>query len=419
MSEKESEMTPEANEEKEEQIYSMVESLEEEILQSFMQMLRIPAFSPTNGGEGEGKKAIYLKGILESLDMDEIRVLNAQDTVSRPNIIAIRHGRDRSKRLWVMTHMDVVPPGDLSLWETDPFEPVVKEGKIFARGAEDNGQELMASIYALKALEKLGITPAMDIGLALVSDEETGSKKGIHFLLDKGIFRKDDLIIVPDAGNEDATKIEIAEKSIVWLKITTKGRQCHASTPQRGINAFSAGMRFGLMAENILKKRFDMENPIFEPPRSTFEPTKKEANVPNINTVPGEDVFYIDSRVLPEIDLDEVLQLLRKTANEVEQETGVSITIEPVQIERAAPPTPADAPVVKLLEAGIRKVWKNDPKPMGIGGGTCAAILRRAGFNTVVWGRIDEMAHAPNEYAWIGNIIGDTKVYALLYAGLV
>ncbi|MCK4614142.1 MAG: M20 family metallo-hydrolase, partial [Thermoplasmata archaeon] len=296
-------------------IFSTVEGMRDEIVENFMGMLRIPALSPANGGEGEGKKAEYLMRLLKEIGVDEIKLYDAPDTVPRPNIIAIKHGKDRTRRLWVMTHTDVVPPGEASLWETDPFEPVVKNGKVYARGAEDNGQELMASLYGLKALNKLRIIPAMDIVLAFVADEETGSEKGIKFLLGKGIFKKDDLIIVPDAGNPDGTELEVAEKSILWLKIITKGKQCHASTPGRGINAFAAGMRFGVLTLEEIKKEFDAENRIFKPPASTFEPTKKEANVPNVNTIPGEDVFYLDCRILPEYDMEEVMKSVRGVAD--------------------------------------------------------------------------------------------------------
>jgi succinyl-diaminopimelate desuccinylase len=401
-----------------EDIFSAVENKRDEILATFMEMLRIPALAPVNGGEGEGRKAEYLISVLEKLGMDDITVHTAEDTHPRPNVIAVKHGLDRSRRLWVMSHMDVVPPGDLSRWESDPFEPVVKDGKVIARGTEDNGQELIASIFGLVVLKELGITPVMDIGLALVADEETGSEFGIRYLMDRGIFRPDDLIIVPDAGNEDATELEVAEKSILWVKVITHGKQCHASTPHRGSNAHFAGMKFGVRAIEELKARYPGTNSLFDPPISTFEPTKKEGNVPNINTLPGEDIMYFDCRILPEIDPDEVLDLLRSIASEIGSELGVTIDLEIVQLERAAPPTPADAPVVTLLEGAVRKVWNNEPRPRGIGGGTCAAILRRAGFPAVVWGRIDETAHAPNEYTRIENLIGNTKVYALLYAGL-
>ena len=97
------------------------------------------------------------------------------------------------------------------------------------------------------------------------------------------------------------------------------------------------------------------------------------------------------------------------------KEMGVTISLEYAQHEEAAPPTPPDAPIVKKLIKAIDKVYHNDPFPGGIGGGTCAAIFRRAGFNAAVWQKIDDTAHSPNEYTIIENLVDDCKVFALLY----
>jgi succinyl-diaminopimelate desuccinylase len=160
---------------------------------------------------------------------------------------------------------------------------------------------------------------------------------------------------------------------------------------------------------------YNQRNEVFEPSTSTFEPTKKENNVPNINTIPGDDVFYMDMRILPEIDVDDVLGTIDKIIHEVEEEFQVKITTSPSQREDAAPATPSDAPVVKALSAAIKDVYGVEAKAMGIGGGTVAAFFRRAGFHTVVWAKIDELAHQPNEYTTIDNMVGDSKVFAHLF----
>ncbi len=269
---------------------------------------------------------------------------------------------------------------------------------------------------AAKALRELGVTPPFDVGLILVADEETGSKHGIQFLLKQHgeIFQKGDFIIVQDAGVSDGTMIEVAEKSIFWLKIMTKGKQCHASTPKEGINAHRAAA-YLITRLDKLYRLFPQKNRVFEPPISTFEPTKKEANVPNINTIPGDDVIYIDMRILPEIKVDDVFSAIKGMIGEIEHKFGVTISTEPIQREDAAPATPADAPVVKALSAAIKDVYRVKAKPKGIGGGTVAAFFRRYGFGAVVWSKIDEVAHQPNEYTIIDNMVGDAKVFAHLF----
>ncbi len=201
----------------------------------------------------------------------------------------------------------------------------------------------------------------------------------------------------------------------MWVKRRTTGKQCHASTPERGLNAHSAAMKFGVKVKEELHKKYDKKDELFSPPISTFEPTKKESNVPNINTIPGEDVFYMDCRILPDYDPEDAYDTIKRIADEVAEETKAKFEFERPQFDPAAPPTSPDCPSVLELKDAIEKVYKNKPYAGGIGGGTCAAIFRRAGYPAVVWAKLDEVAHSPNEYAWITNIVNDAKVYATLF----
>jgi len=161
-----------------------------------------------------------------------------------------------------------------------------------------------------------------------------------------------------------------------------------------------------------LYQRFAQTDPVFDPPVSTFEPTKKEANVENVNTVPGKDVFYIDCRVLPQIPLAQVLEAIRAYGAEVEKTHGVTVEYHEVQREDAAPPTSPHSEVVVRLTRAIEAVHGHRPRPAGIGGGTVAAVLRRAGFPAVVWSTLEHNAHQPNERSSIPFTIMDAQVFA-------
>jgi len=402
-----------------EKISKRIDSYRDDMIDLQIKLASIPAIAPGSGGEGEAKKAEFLVEYLRKNGFVDIEVIKAPDLDApsgcRPNILAYYRGKSSAKTIWIMSHTDVVPPGELSLWTGDPFRPWVKAGKIFGRGVEDNQQDMVASIFAVKAFQELGFKPNYDVGLALVADEETGSDKGIAYVLRHSkAFRPSDLILVPDAGNEDGTMIEIAEKSILWLKFKTLGKQAHGSMPEKGINAFKAASF--LVAElNKLYKLYSFNDPLFDPPISTFEPTKKEANVPNINTIPGEDVFYMDSRILPKYKVEEVEAKIKEMVAKIETQFKVKIAIEEQQKAPAAPPTSANAPVVRALEEAIKKVYGKKGKAMGIGGGTVAALFRRAGFEAACWSRLDETAHQPNEYCIIDNMVGDAKVFAHIF----
>ena len=396
-----------------------IDSFRNEMIDMQVRLTALPAIAPASGGEGEGKRAEFLARFLEENGFIDIQLLKAPDMDApdgfRPNILARFKGKSAARTVWVMTHTDIVPPGEVSLWKGNPYKAWIEKGRIYGRGVEDNQQDLVASLFAVKAFRAEGLLPACDIGIALVADEETGSNKGIdHVLEHTDAFRKQDLIIVPDAGNEAGTLIEIAEKSILWLKIKTLGKQAHGSTPEKGVNSFKAAS-YLITELDKLYGVFDRNDPLFDPPISTFEPTKKEANVPNINTIPGEDVFHVDARILPGYDVAEILRKIREIADGIERKHGVKITITEEQNAPAAPPTPPTAAVVTALQAAVKEVFRKEAKASGIGGGTVAALFRRRGFEAACWSKIDETAHMPNEYCVIDNMVGDAKVYAHVF----
>jgi succinyl-diaminopimelate desuccinylase len=249
----------------------------------------------------------------------------------------------------------------------------------------------------------------------LVADEENGSDCGVGWLLENhDLCRPEDLVVVPDAGNEAGTLLEVAEKSIAWVKFTTLGRQAHGSTPHHGNNAHRAGAHLLLRLDQQLHERYNGEDGLFSPPVSTIEPTKKEENVPNINTIPAEDVFYFDCRMLPQYELTGLVEDMKRIAAEVAAEFKVETKVETVQMAQAAPPTSPDAPVVRMLAGAVRDVYGGEPFTRGIGGGTVAALFRRRGIPAVVWGRNEGQAHKPNEFSVIANMVGNAAVYAHL-----
>lgn len=309
------------------QITDFIDGQKNNIVELETLLTSIPAMAPESDGDGELKKCEALEKYLESVGFNNFERLDAPDSrVSsgiRPNLIVTIPGKNDKERLWIMSHLDVVPPGDLAKWDSDPWTVIEKNGKLIGRGVEDNQQGLVSSVFAALAFIKLGIVPEHTIKLLFVADEEVGSQFGIIYLLkNHNLFTKDDLILVPDGGDPCGKTIEIAEKTGVWIKVLTKGVQTHAAMPDTGKNAFVA-------ASDLVLRFYDLENffnkkdDLFSPNYSSFQPTKKEANVPNINTIPGEDIFYVDCRVLPSYDINEVLSEMKNRAVAVEKNTAL------------------------------------------------------------------------------------------------
>ena len=403
-----------------EKIFNTIDGYRDEIIQFQADLTSRVALGPENEGTGEHDKASYLKKRLQDLKPDILEEIKAPDKRAqqghRPNLVAKWEAGNSSPAVWVLGHMDVVPPGDLSLWESDPYQAKVDNDKIIGRGVEDNHHGIISPYLALKAIQESGSRLKRPVGLVFVADEETGSKYGLDYLLINhgDFFKGDDLIVVPDGGNEAGTMIEVAEKSMLWLKFTVTGQQCHASTPEKGKNSLYGAAKL-IIALGKLKEKFGVADDLYRPPLSTFEPTKMEANIPNINTIPGRDVFYIDCRILPEYGIDDILAAAKEITGQVAKELDLSILVEPVYRQEAATPTPADSPVVEALARAIMTVKGLEAKPMGIGGGTVAAFFRQAGLPAAVWMTMPDTAHQPNEYCLIKDIISDAKVFACLY----
>jgi succinyl-diaminopimelate desuccinylase len=397
-------------------LFAQVAAHETDMVEMLSGLIRIPALGPRNGGEGEMKKAKWLAAYCESHGF-KVEWFNAPcpdvpDKV-RPNLLVRLPGRSKARTLWIMSHIDVVPPGSEADWKTPPWEPLLKGGRLYGRGSEDDCQSLAAAFWAAKTLVEAGQKPTFDVALLFVADEETGSKFGIQWMLKEhaGLFGKDDLILVPDGGDPKGEYVEVAEKTLLWLKFTVHGKQAHGSMPYLGNNSTRGVAQLTMELDAALHKRFPARDRLFMPPESTFEPTKREANVPNINTLPGKDVFYFDCRILPKYDPDLPLKVARDVVRRFEKRTRLKVDVEVVQHDKAAPPTAPDAEVVLRLKEAIAATRSVKPKVWGVGGGTVAAIFRRHGFAAAVWSTYDELAHQPNEYCVVKNMVADAKVY--------
>ncbi|NIP35691.1 MAG: M20/M25/M40 family metallo-hydrolase, partial [Thermoplasmata archaeon] len=197
-----------------------VQALREEMVRFLAELIAHPSVGPSSGGEGEWERVEWIEAQARQMGLADIQRLDVDDpsvpSGKRPNLVVWLRGEGTPRegpRLLVVTHTDVVPPGNLDDWTGDPFTARVEDGRIIGRGAEDNGQSLTASLFAVKALHNMGLRPDIDVGLVMVADEEVGNTKGIGHLLDLGFFRPDDLVVVPDHGEPDGRLVEVSEKA--------------------------------------------------------------------------------------------------------------------------------------------------------------------------------------------------------------
>lgn len=374
------------------------------------------ALAPENGGQGEEEKTAFIAAQLRAAGVTDLRRFDAPDPRvpcgHRPNLVARIPGRS-PRTLWIFAHTDVVPSGPVEEWSSDPWQ-VRREGDLlYGRGVEDNQQGLVSMLLLAEALHSTGLTPELSLGLVFMADEETGNDYGLAHLLRStasALFRHDDLFLVPDSGSPSGADMEVAEKSIAQFRVRTRGLQGHASTPHKARNALSAAAE-AITALGDLERDFPREDPLFDPPRSTFVPTRHDANGPGINVIPGEDVFYLDCRLLPGIDPDAVLAAIRKRVDAVARRHAVNIGVELIHLQKASA-SASDCPAARALIPAIGAVYGMEARPVGIGGGTVAALLRQAGLPAVVWSCIRNTCHQHNEHSSINATIRDAQVFA-------
>lgn len=380
------------------------------------------ALGPENGGNGEMEKCEALlgwmkeKGLLSHCSVKRYDARDSRVTSGiRPNAAVIFEGSNKNApAVWIISHLDVVPEGDLDTWRTDPWKATEKDGALYGRGVEDDQQGIVSGVLALMAFIRCNAIAHRTVKLLFVSDEEIGSEYGMKYLLkEHRLFNKDDIIIVPDGGDPKGETIEIAEKTLMWLKFTVKGMQSHASRPDLGNNACIAACDLTLRVRG-LEDVFNRRDALFIPDHCTFSPTMRFANVSCFNIIPSTDVFCADIRLLPCYAREDVVAEIEKKCKETEAKYGVSIKCEVVKCA-SSPATQADAKVVTELKRAIFSSRGIHAKPIGISGGTVAAMLRENGYDAAVWSTVEDNAHQSNESALIDNIKADAKTFASLF----
>lgn len=174
-------------------------------------LVRIPsvAFPGFDRAEVE-RSAAAVAALLDDLgvfDRVEVKTAIVPETGQEgmPAVLATRAARNGRPTILLYAHHDVQPVGDESLWESAPFEPTVRGGRLYGRGAADDKAGVMAHVGALRALvAALGTDFDLGVNLFIEGEEEAGSASFAQFLSDNADALRADVIVVADSGNWDA-----------------------------------------------------------------------------------------------------------------------------------------------------------------------------------------------------------------------
>lgn len=308
--------------------------------------------------------------------------------------------------LLVACHLDVVPPGDG--WNTDPFKSVVKNGRIYGRGASDNKGQMASMLVLARFLKENESKLNGSFLLVGAADEEKGSSLGMKYLLDECKVTAD-FAIIPDVAH-NMRMIDVGEKGALFLNITSHGKQAHGSTPEKGINAIWDMIELLNQLKNIKFKRLSHE--LFTPP--TLNLGTISGGVAT-NIVAAKCKARLDIRYLPGETKEEVLNNIKEMMASIRKHNPTA-NYE-ITIDSDLPPTqaPVDNPLLNLIAMHTESILGLKPKTMGLSGTTVTKQLIEKDVMAVGFGPGDEdQSHIANESIEIKELIDFGKIMGLI-----
>jgi len=398
--------------------YANIESKIISMLESFIEKKTVNVLSselskfPYLNGRGDEFKLAEL--IKDEFKKNNISYKEYSKIPERPNLIGSLGRCENGISLMLAGHMDVVPPGEG--WDTDPFKLVRKENKLYGRGTSDNKGQIASILMAAFIIKELGIDKNLkgELQIAALSDEECtdqdGIEYGVHYLLEEKLINPT-YSIIPDIGGYMKV-IDVAEKGGVKIKVTAIGKQAHASTPEKGINAINMLVEFLY----FFNKEFKFD---YTPHPLLGDPTVNVGVIDGgaaSNIVPGSCSVVIDMRTIPGITIEQIEKKITTIFGKVKNS---NLKFEVVSASTPHSISP-EINLVKFIQKYGEEVLGFKPEPIGIGGGTFAKPLCLKGCNAVGWGIGNEDTfHVANEYIEIEELINFAKLTCLIASDLL
>jgi acetylornithine deacetylase/succinyl-diaminopimelate desuccinylase family protein len=354
------------------------------VLQTLADLVRINSINSSyEGGPGEAAVAAYVRRFFEQrgIEMWEQEVFPG-----RNNVIARVPGRDASRRIVFEAHMDTVSIKGMTI---DPFDPVIREGRLHGRGSVDDKAGLAAMMHAVADLHASGEAPPCEVWLAAVVDEEFSFRGVVKLCEDL----KADAAVVAEPTE---FKCVIASKGVLRWRIRTQGKAAHSSKPHLGINAITAMSRIVLALNEDHERMQQAKHPLLGP--GTCNVGVIHGGV-QVNFVPDEAVIEIDRRLLPGEEVVAVLAHYQALLDALmSRHPEVIAEMEKPMLQDWPFQTDEDTQIVHLARTLLGEM-KRDAGVSGVPFGSDASKFSRLGIPTLLFGpgSIDQ-AHAAVEY---------------------
>ena len=320
-------------------------------------------------------------------------------------------------------HFDVVPAG--AGWTMDPFAGVVKDGRIYGRGVCDMKAGIAAAVFAAEAIRRAGIDLPGTIEISGTVDEESGGFAGVACLAERGRVSKSrtDYVIIPEPLNVD--RICVGHRGVYWFEVTTRGRIAHGSMPFLGVNAVAG------MGEVIEAIRAELQ-PVLSSRKTSVPVVPPGARHPtiNINGIEGgQPVKGIQSPCVADCCtavfdrrflIEEGFEATKKevealVARAVSRVPGLSYDLRDLMVVHPTK-TPDGSPLVSALDRAILSVLDTPAQIVASPGTYDQKHFARIAdvHHCVAYGPgILDLAHQPDEWCGIDDLVNATKVIAM------
>jgi len=412
------------------QLRETIDRARDDLVALTQSLIQLPTVNPP----GDGYLAIceLLDARLSQRGFKTERVrahgaLGDSDQYPRWNIIARHEGKTAGECVHFNSHTDVVDTGDG--WTVDPFAGVVKDDRVYGRGACDMKGGLAASIIAAEAFIDTFPDYSGAIEISGTCDEESGGFGGVAYLAEHGWFNPERVqhVIIPEPLNKD--RICLGHRGVLWSEVETFGHIAHGSMPFLGdcavrhMGAVVAKFEQTLFPE-LAKKRTDMPVVPDGARQSTLninsihggqaEPAQGYTGLPSA-LVPDRCRMVLDRRFLMEERLEDVRSELQDILDQVGTERD-TFRYELREMFSVLPTmTEQGAPVVRAVAAAIKSEVGCEPQYVGSPGTYDQKHIDRIGRlkNCIAYGPgILELAHQPDEYVGIQDMLDSAKVMA-------
>jgi succinyl-diaminopimelate desuccinylase len=287
-------------------------------------------------------------------------------------------------------HIDTVPVSDEEAkhWSSDPYQPTLKDGRLYGKGSIDDKAPLAAMMWAFKKISSKSFQGTLI--LVAAAEEETGGQLGTRWLVDEGHLSECDFIIV---GEQTNNRIALAHKGVMRATVMTYGKSVHATNPDRGINAITAMSKIVLALENYHHNLKQHQHPLVGTPTCNVGTIQGGTTA---NAVPDSCSIRLDRRMIPREDPEAVKREL--------QEVVAAVDISPAKVEvgeflfSSWFDSKLETPYGQAFLETVGKV--KNPGPIGyLPGSDAKHLMKLARGDMVIFGPGSyEVAHAFDEY---------------------